>query len=96
MPGDPFYKTQRWSDLSRFIKKNWEARRLPCAWCGEPIRKGERTIADHIRPRHTHPQLQWVISNLQVLHHRCNTLKGISDRKEVTPTGENGFPPGWD
>jgi 5-methylcytosine-specific restriction endonuclease McrA len=95
MPGDPFYKSKRWKDLVRFMNKNWQARMLPCGWCGEPIGKRDRTIVDHIHPRHTHPQLQWSISNLQVLHHRCNTLKGIADRKEITPTGEDGFPPGW-
>jgi 5-methylcytosine-specific restriction endonuclease McrA len=95
MPGDGFYKTNRWKELVRFMNKNWQARNLPCAWCGQPITRRDKTIVDHINPRHTHPNLQWVISNLQVVHHRCNTIKGIADRKQITPTEESGFPQGW-
>jgi 5-methylcytosine-specific restriction endonuclease McrA len=47
-----------------------------CGICGQEFREGEKKTIDHIKPKHTHPELVYEISNMQLAHEQCNNLKG--------------------
>ncbi|WP_218037266.1 HNH endonuclease [Reyranella soli] len=62
--------------------KRWRALRLQalrrdgwrCVQCGKPGRE-----VDHIKPVRSHPELAFVLDNLQTLDARCHTRKTRRD-----------------
>lgn len=46
-----------------------------CQLCPYAVHKDETTL-DHIEPRGTHPELRFVLTNLQAAHAICNGRKG--------------------
>lgn len=51
----------------------------------------DATVADHILPVETHPQLAFDLNNTQSLCNSCNVKKGYKDRKEAKEmTGSKG------
>lgn len=94
MPPHPFYGQQAWRKLAAKRKAQWRKQGLPCGYCGEPLDWNARPIADHIKPRHTHPHLALAPENVQIVHHACNTLKARGT-PPPTQTRADGFPEGW-
>lgn len=95
MPPHPFYSSIEWKKLRSKVRARWKALGLPCAYCGEKLNYQAMPIVDHIIPRREAPERALDVTNLQVVCHACNTLKAHS-KAPVTPTGADGFPPGWD
>jgi 5-methylcytosine-specific restriction endonuclease McrA len=95
---DPFYSSPEWHKLRAKTKATWKAQGKPCAYCGEPIEwaiKGE-AVVDHVLNRKKHPDKALDPSNLQVLHHSCNSKKAAYFENNSKPTiGFDGFPEGW-
>lgn len=50
--------------------------------------------ADHIRPRHTHPELRFQWSNLAASHSRCNRQRRDESLDPVAPQ-PNWVKPDW-
>lgn len=44
----------------------------PCGQCGTTVTPRDRWVIGHIKPRITHPELTWEISNWQVEHRACS------------------------
>ena len=101
MAGDSFYKQAKWVKLRNKVRQHWYANGLPCSYCGEAIDwsiKGGN-IVDHIKNRKQYPHLAYELSNLCVVHHKCNTLKYYQDEaSDKQRTNLSGFPEGsaWD
>lgn len=72
----PFYDDPRWLDLRYFVLKRDGAR---CVVCGRTAKDGVIIQVDHIKPRSTHPALQWDPNNLQVMCKPCNQGKSNRD-----------------
>lgn len=93
MAGDPFYSSKAWWKIRAKVKAIWKAKGLACAYCNEPLDWDARPIVDHIKNRKQHPELALELTNLQVLHHRCNSVKyhhvEINDKVEI---GLDGYP----
>ena len=91
----PFYGSKEWVKLRSKVRFKWLARQRPCAWCNEPVEKGQRLICDHALPRNTHPQLALVESNIVLMHHACHNKKTAWVDENKTPeVGIDGFPVG--
>lgn len=60
-------KSRRWKALrlQALRRDNWR-----CAQCGKPGRE-----VDHIKPVRSHPELAFVLENLQTLDARCHSRK---------------------
>jgi len=56
--------------------------------CGATPDDGAKICVDHIKPRHTHPELKLERSNLQVLCYDCNKGKGAWDQTDWRPKQE--------
>lgn len=72
----PFYDDPRWRDLRYFVLRRDGAR---CVVCGRSAKDGVVIQVDHIKPRSTHPALQWDPNNLQVMCKDCNLGKSNRD-----------------
>lgn len=76
VPDKEFFESREWKRL------RYEALLLhggKCLCCGASRADGKQIHVDHIKPRSAFPQLQWDISNLQVLCEDCNLGKGAWD-----------------
>jgi 5-methylcytosine-specific restriction endonuclease McrA len=95
---DNFYKRPAWFKARSKAIARWKSSGLPCAVCGQPINwvvKGSM-IVDHIVNRKKRPDLALEPTNLQVVHHPCNTKKALwkenTTREEI---GLDGLPASW-
>jgi len=74
---DTFLTSWEWTTLRYKVLQIFGRR---CMCCGATPDDGHTVInVDHIKPRHTHPELKLEITNLQVLCHLCNKGKGAWD-----------------
>ena len=71
--GEGFYSLRAWKRL------RYEALRLYGRECAACKTKAGPLHIDHIKPRSKHPELQFEITNLQVLCESCNLGKGSWD-----------------
>lgn len=73
-----FYSTEEWGKIRYKALKLSKGK---CELCG---RSGKESIlhVDHIKPRHKHPELQLVLTNLQVLCAVCNYGKSGWDETD--------------
>lgn len=74
-----FYLTDAWRAA------RYEALRLhggACQCCGARPTAGHPLHVDHIKPRSRFPELELVLSNLQVLCEDCNLGKGVRDQTD--------------
>lgn len=55
---------------ARAIVKTWLPQ--PCGECGKPVTEDQRWVVGHIKPRATHPELTWVVSNWRAEHRKCS------------------------
>lgn len=76
MNRDSFYETREWQSL-RYEALKVSAGRCVC--CGARPSESNPLHVDHIKPRSKHPELQLVLSNLQVLCKKCNLGKSNTD-----------------
>jgi len=75
-----FLFSWEWTTL-RYKILNKYGRRCMC--CGASPDDGSTVLnVDHIKPRHTHPELSLDPDNLQVLCHPCNKGKGAWDDRD--------------
>lgn len=75
----PFYATVEWRRLryQAFVRYG-----NACQCCGMGASQGIPLHVDHIRPRSKYPQLEFDLSNLQVLCEDCNLGKGAWDETD--------------
>ena len=94
---DNFYSQKEWHKLRSKMKAKWKRENLPCAYCKKPLDWTQRPIVDHILNRKQHPERALDESNLQVVHHQCNSKKyAYEENTSKTPVNLNGFPEGSD
>jgi 5-methylcytosine-specific restriction endonuclease McrA len=74
-----FYKTERWLKLR--YEALWRSDGH-CECCGHPGTPEKPLQVDHIKPRSRYPELEFVLSNLQVLCKQCNLGKGADDETD--------------
>ena len=93
---DEFYSSKEWRALRAQTKAKAKRANRPCAYCGKPIdwhTPGAKVSVDHVLNRKQRPDLALEATNLQVLHHACNTRKAAyvenNNRPEI---GVDGFP----
>ena len=92
---DDFYSTKEWHKLRSKTKAIWKREALPCGYCKMPIDWTQRPIVDHILNRKHYPDAALSPSNLQVVHHECNTKKyAYEESNTKTAVGSDGFPVG--
>ena len=91
---DNFYSTKEWIKLRSKAKAIWKIRALPCGYCDGYIDYGvHKVIVDHVLNRKKHPDRALDLSNLQVVHHECNTKKYAYVENNKRPEiGADGFP----
>ncbi len=78
-PKVDFLQTAEWRQLRR---EAFELYGNYCSCCGKTPKNGVVLHVDHIKPRSLRPDLQAVITNLQILCEGCNQDKSnISERK---------------
>lgn len=75
-PTPSFYETPRWLGLRYQVLKNHNG---VCSLCGMTRKDGKKLHVDHIKPRSSHPWLQYELKNLQVLCADCNLGKSNKD-----------------
>jgi len=91
-----FYSSKAWKEISAKVRKHWRATGKPCGYCGLPIERGQRTIVDHIVNRRQAPHLALAPSNLQLVHHACNSKKAsFIENNTKKPVGYDGLPDDW-
>ena len=94
---DGFYSSKEWHKLRSKTKALWKAKAYPCGYCHQPIDWTQRVSVDHIMNRKKHPDLALSMSNLQVVHHECNTKKAAYyENNNKIEVQSNGFPVGSD
>lgn len=76
---DPFYDSEEWRLLRYQALKLHGAH---CQACGRGREHGVIIHVDHIKPRSRYPELQWDLSNLQVLCEDDNLGKGAWDETD--------------
>lgn len=79
MKDDGFYDSPGWISLRYEALKASAGR---CAACGSRPTENNPLHVDHIKPRSLHPELQLVLSNLQVLCKQCNLGKSNKDETD--------------
>lgn len=86
MKGDKdFYHSPAWRKVRYKALMKHGGR---CQACGaSPSEGGPMLHVDHIKPRSKHPDLQYSVSNLQVLCLDCNKGKGNWDETDWRPMG---------
>lgn len=77
--GETFYTSQKWRQIRYEILKRYGPVCMACR-----ANEGEMHV-DHILPRSTHPELEYELSNLQVLCPDCNLGKGAWDETDWRP-----------
>lgn len=82
MASADFYMSRPWRALRYQALKLHGAR---CQCCGASAEQGKVMHVDHIKPRSKHPQLELVLSNLQVLCEDCNLGKSNVDDTDWRP-----------
>lgn len=83
-------KRERVADGEFFESREWKRLRYEalqlhgtkCLCCGRGREQGLMMHVDHIKPRSKFPELQWQLSNLQVLCEDCNLGKGAWDQTD--------------
>ena len=94
---DAFYSNKEWHKVRAKTKALWKANNYPCGYCKQPIDWTQRPIVDHKLNRKQHPDLALDLSNLQVVHHACNTKKAAYfENNTKIEVQSNGFPVGSD
>lgn len=79
---DDFYLGAPWRELRyRALKLHGGA----CQCCGARASVRRPLHVDHIKPRSRFPELELVLSNLQVLCEDCNLGKGARDQTDWRP-----------
>jgi len=86
---DRFYNTYEWRRLRSKVRKIWTANHWPCAYCEKDFLPEEQMLVDHIQNRREAPHLALELSNLQCVHHRCNTAK-YHEREKDGGSGGHG------
>lgn len=82
MPDELFFTSREWQELRyKALKEHGAA----CQCCGATRADGKKMHVDHIKPRSKFPELQWLLSNLQVLCEDCNLGKGAWDQTDWRP-----------
>lgn len=79
---EDFLDSWAWKKLRYEVLKEYGRR---CMCCGATPETGTVICVDHIKPRHTHPELKLVRNNLQVLCYDCNKGKGAWDETDWRP-----------
>jgi 5-methylcytosine-specific restriction endonuclease McrA len=74
-----FYNTDGWRDLRYRALKLSDGK---CECCGRGKHDGAVLHVDHIKPRSKYPELQWDMSNLQILCADCNLGKRAWDETD--------------
>lgn len=64
-----------WRKVRRAALDSKAEAALPCYICSRYVRVGEATL-DHVKPRGSHPELRYELSNLQICCVECNSEKG--------------------
>lgn len=77
--GRDFYLTNSWR---RLRYKALKIHGAACQCCGNTASRGRPLHVDHIKPRSKYPELEFEISNLQVLCADCNMGKGAHDQTD--------------
>lgn len=77
--GDKFYSSREWKELRYLALKTYGPK---CQCCGATPQTGAIMQVDHIQPRWTHPELQFELSNMQILCDACNSGKGAWDSSD--------------
>lgn len=85
IPGKKFYESDAWRRLRYEALKLHGAR---CQCCGVSSKDGGVMHVDHIKPRSKYPELELVLSNLQVLCEACNLGKRAWDETDWRPEPE--------
>lgn len=75
-PGDSFYNSRQWRQVRYKALKFSDGR---CDLCGRSKHDGALLHVDHIKPRSKRPDLELVVSNLQILCDSCNLGKSNTD-----------------
>ncbi|MGN6312866.1 MAG: HNH endonuclease [Rhodanobacteraceae bacterium] len=81
---------QRSAKASPFHYKKWKRVRYQalvaangrCQCCGARASDGVQLHVDHIKPKSRYPELEFELSNLQVLCEDCNIGKGADDETD--------------
>jgi len=81
---EDFLDSWDWKKLRYEVLKEYGRR---CMCCGATPETGAVICVDHIKPRHTHPELKLNRNNLQVLCYDCNKGKGAWDQTDWRPSG---------
>lgn len=77
---DLFFSSREWREL-RY--KAFKLHGAACQCCGATAKSsGNALHCDHVKPRHTHPELEWDLGNLQILCQDCNLGKGAWDQTD--------------
>lgn len=68
--------TKKWLEVRKaFLDKQTEFR---CFYCGLPLERNKVEV-DHYKPRGSHPELRYELSNLVACCWSCNGKKGSTD-----------------
>lgn len=78
-----FYLDKPWRTL-RYDALKLHGSRCQCCG-GTPVSTGKPLHVDHIKPRSKFPELELVLSNLQILCEDCNMGKGGRDQTDWRP-----------
>jgi 5-methylcytosine-specific restriction endonuclease McrA len=74
-----FYRSEDWRKLRYLALVEHGGK---CQACGASAKTGAVLHVDHIKPRSRYPELQYALSNLQVLCGDCNLGKGAWDETD--------------
>ncbi len=73
---NPECSSPKWVNVRYFALKNSNGR---CCLCGLSAKDGVILHVDHIKPKSLYPELEFELSNLQVLCEYCNVGKSNKD-----------------
>ena len=94
---DGFYSSSEWKTIRARTKARWKRDDYPCGYCKKPIDWTQRVSVDHILNRKQHPDRALDITNMQVVHHECNTKKAAYfENNTKIEVRADGFPVGSD
>lgn len=85
-----FYKSAAWRELRARVFEKYHGK---CCLCGRSHREdGVKIHADHIKPRSTHPRLELVEDNIQLLCEDCNLGKSNRYSTDWRPSPSRASP----